>query len=251
MFYCILPPVGNDQQGWGAGVTAMQRRRVLQGAGVAGALAIGGIGTGLFSGGARATASQNFGSASVTSNDGSVEYVAIFGDSVVEWKGFERPAQYFDISIEVEIEQDWDGQTAAKKTVHETGLVSVDNDSWGNYDDDVSYDDEGREGTIETGIGLDENGNHDPTIDWHIVGTDPDDYGLPSDPIDASHMKNSHDGETRSFTLYVRSTYTWYDVNENHIFDETFTGTVDVDVENIAEQADSSDGSGEDGATAE
>lgn len=227
----------------------ISRRQVLEGAAGLGTLSVAG-GVGLLFGTqrARAVGSSDLGSVAIESNDGSVEYVAIFGDSVVSWLGFDTPAHSFDISIELEVVSDWDGQTQAQQVIHETNVVNVDDDTWGNHDEEITTEDGGRQGTIKSGIGLGTGGNHNEETDWHVVGTDPDGYGLPGNPVDASALDNGHDGDTRLFKLHLRSTYTWYDENENPIFDETFPTTLDVEVTNIESQADASDGDGEDGA---
>lgn len=220
----------------------MQRRDVLKTAGgIAGVGAISGAGLVAFSGGARATAAQDFGSATITSDDGTVEYVAVFGDSRVDWTGFEETATQFTIDIDgrVKGETDW-------VNLYGSGAVSLDNDDWGNYDEETS--DPGTSGYIETGIGLDEDGNHDPTIDWHVVGSDPDGYGLPENSIDPAALEVDGDGDTNTFTVLIRSTYTWYDSGGNEVFSEEFTSTVDVTVENVPAEATASDGDGEDGA---
>jgi hypothetical protein len=226
----------------------MKRRSVLKGLG--GAATVGTIGGASFfalSGSAAATVSGGLiGSTAISSDDGSVDYVAVWGDAQIDWKGFDTPAQYFSIDIELEVVQDWDGQTRTTKQIHSTVLVDLDNDSWGNHDEDLSGS--GTRGTIKSGIGRDSNGDHDPTIDWHIVGTDPDNYALPDDPVPASRLEVDQDGSERSFTLVMRSTYTWYDDSENQIFEKTFSSDVDVDVENIESQATASDGPEGDGA---
>lgn len=231
----------------------LDRRSVLKGlGGTAATAAVGATALVSMTGGASATGSFDYGDATVKSDDGTVEYVAIYGDSVVKWDGFDTPAKYFDIDIDLVVEQDWDGQTAAEADLHETGRVDLDNDDWGNYDESLSGS--GTSGDIKSGIGLDENGKHDSTIDWHVIGdgSHDDGYGLPpvDDRVDPSAVENGHDGETRGFTLTIKSTYTWYDANENSIFSETFPATVDLAVNNEPKSGSVSDGDGEDGATA-
>lgn len=230
----------------------MERRNFLKTAGgIGGAALVGGAGLTAFTGGAAATAEQDLGTATVTSDDGTVDYVAIFGDSVIHWKGFDTPAQYFDIDIELEVVQKWDNQSRVRQQIHSTDLVDLDNEDWGNHDEELSGS--GTRGTIESGIGLAENGDHDASIDWHVVH-DPDierEYGLPEDPVDASRLTVHEDGRSRTFTLVLRSTYTWYDADKNGIFAETFTSTLDVTVENIESQASAEDGDEQDGAVAQ
>lgn len=221
----------------------MERRDILKTAGGIGAVsATGGAALLAMTGGAAATAEQNFGDATVTSDDGTVEYVAIYGDSRVDWEGFDTEASQFSILIEGRVA----GETQWVE-LQDTGAVSLSND-WGNYDEDHSGP--GTSGYIESGIGLDEDGTHDPAIDWHVVGSDPDGYGLPENSIDPSALTVENDGGTYTYTVQIKSTYTWYDSGGNEIFDEDFIGSVEVTVNNKEANAEASDGDGEDGATA-
>lgn len=68
--------------------TNLTRRKALGGIAAAGTLAIGGVGLVAQSGGARATGGGDYEEVTVTSDDGTVEYVAIYGASTVEWDGF-------------------------------------------------------------------------------------------------------------------------------------------------------------------
>jgi len=224
---------------------SLRRRGVLKTLGGIGAgIAAGGAGLLVAStGGARAVGSQDLGSASVTSDDGTVQYVAIYGDSVVEWDGFDAEATQFSIDIDARV----DGVTSFKN-LHSTGKVDLSNSSWGNHDESLSGP--GTSGTIKTGIGLGTGGKHNPETDWHIVGTDPDGYGLPTNSISASALENTDGGTTKTFTITIRSTYRWYDSSGGQIFQKTFTSTVDVDVTNEPATATGSSGDGEDGATA-
>lgn len=222
----------------------MERRTVLKTVGGIGSTAaIGGLGLFALSGSAAATASGSFdyGSASVTSDDGSVEYVAIYGDSVIEWDGFDTPAQFFDIDIDARVvdKTEW-------VDLHETGHVDLDNGDWGN---DESLSGSGTSGTIKSAIGLDGN-EHDETVDWHIVGSDPDGYGLPENSIDPSELAVDSDGSSETFTVQKRITYTWYDDDKNDLFTEQWKADVDVTVTNEKSTANVDDGPGEDGVTA-
>lgn len=226
----------------------MERRTYLKAAGgIASASTIGGLAVFGLSGSAAATASGSieYDDVTITSDDGTVEYVAIFGDSVIEWDGFDAPAQYFDICIDGWV-VDTDGAESDVVTLHDTGLIDLGNDDWGNYDE--SHSGPGTSGTIESGVGLDEDGNHDPSIDWHVVGDDPDGYGLPQNSIDPSLLSVDEDGGTDSFTVKIKTKYTWYDGNEDAIFEESWTSNVNVTVKNEPKSASAGDGDGEDGA---
>lgn len=226
----------------------MHRRTMLKGTGIAaGGLAAGGIVLTGFS--ARAAATTDFGSAYVESDDGSVQYVAVYGDSLVEWSGFDTPAQYFSIDIQGTV-LDTDGnQLHDWVHLNSTGLVDLDNENWGNYDEELSGS--GTSGHIKSAIGLDEDGNHDPTIDWHVVGDDPDGYGLPENSIDPSVLQNETDGSSEYYTVRLNSEYTWYDADENELFAEDWNSNATVEVVNKPRNASVEDGDGEDGAVAE
>lgn len=190
----------------------------------------------------------------ITSDDGHVNYVAVYGDSEVHWDGFDTDAYAFDISIRAIVrDRGTDDNVTGWVNLHSTDVVDLSNGDWGNYDESLSGP--GTSGTISSGIGLDDNGDHDADIDWHIVTPDgnPSGYGLPSNPIDASELKVGGNGENdnmRAFDIVMESTYTWYDdVSEGaEIFNETFTNTIPVDVTNEGMEASATDGDGEDGA---
>lgn len=230
--------------------TPLSRRTALKTLGGAAAAAATGV-TGLaaLGGGATATGDLDLSEPVVVeSNDGTVEYVAIYGDSVVNWQGLDEPAAAFTIEVEARIGSDEYTQ------LHLTDPVDVTNDSWGNYDENIVTRDGGREGEIHSGIGLDEDGNHDPTIDWHIVGTDPDDYGLPSRSLSADRLTVDEDGATETYTVSTRNTYRWYETTAAEaapLLEESFESSFEVEVHNIAAQSSTSDGSGNDGATAQ
>lgn len=107
----------------------------------------------------------------------------------------------------------------------------------------------GTSGTIETGIGLYSNGNHNSETDWHIVGSDPDGYGLPQNSLDPAALEVDEDGATETFEVQVRSTYTWYDSAGDVEFTESFESTVPVEVNNELSSATASGSNG--GATGE
>lgn len=222
----------------------VQRRTLLKGAGVAGAAGLVGGGLFLGSSSATATAEQNYNEVSVSSDDGTVDYVAIYGDSVVTWDGFDTEAQTFKIVAEgrVKGETDW-------QTLNDTGTVNLDNDDWGGSGESLSGS--GTSGEIRSDIGLDSNGQHDPTTDWHIVGSDPDGYGLPQNRLPASALEVDSDGGQYTFEVQVRNTYAWYDSGGNEIHTESWTSTIPVSVTNEPATTNASSGDGEDGAVAE
>lgn len=212
----------------------LSRRTALKGIGGAvGAASVGGLA--LLASGPAAAATSNYGSTTITSDDGTVEYVAIHGDSTVEWSGFEWEAQSVDVDVDARVV---DGDTGWVD-LYET-IADLTADSWGGTNEDHSGT--GTSGTISQGIGLDGDGNHDETTDWHIVGSDPDDYGIPNNSIDPSALEVDTDGESSTYTVEVRATYTWHGSSEGQTFEEDFTGDVSVTVENIEEGATATDG---------
>lgn len=230
-------------RGGGCVGKTMERRNLLKAVGSIGTAAtVGGAGFFAMTGGATATANANYGDVTVTSDDGTVEYVAIYGSSTVTWDGFDSTAMEARIVNEAQIP----GQVGWLQ-LNNTGRFALDNDSWGGADENLSGI--GTSGTIETGIGLRSNGNHDPTTDWHVVGSDPDGYGLPQNSIDPANLEVDADGDTGSFDVELRATYYWYDANGNKIFQKSFTSTVDVTVNNEPQTASGS--SSNSGAVAE
>lgn len=228
----------------------MERRTLLKTAGGIGATAtIGSLGLFALSGSAAAgaTGNMNYGDASVISDDGTVEYVAIYGDSEVTWDGFDEPAEEVAIVMEARFHGD-DGWTELYTTGHRPL------DDFGGNDEVVTIGDEDTDeataGTIYSAIGLDSNGEHDETIDWHIVGDDPDGYGLPQESLDPANLSVDQDGSSDTFTLQIRTTYTWYDGSGSTIFTEDWTTDIEVEVTNEQSSASAGDGDGEDGVAA-
>lgn len=220
----------------------MERRSLLGTlGGIVGTAAFGGAGLIFATEDASATASTDYGDVTITSDDGSVQYVAIYGDSVVEWDGFDTTATQAKILVEGRV-----GDSGAWTELHDTGPFSLDNDDWGGADEELSGS--GTSGYIKSGIGLDSNGNHDPTTDWHVVGNDPDGYGLPQNSIDPAQLEVGGDGSSQYFQLQIRSTYVWYDNGGNEIFRKSFTSTVGVTVNNEEASASGKTGDGDDGA---
>lgn len=216
----------------------MERRNLLKAVGgIAATASAGGVGVLAMSGGASATSSADYGDVTITSDDGTVEYVAIYGKSEVNWDGFDSTATQFSIDIDARAV----GSGAGWIDLNETGAVSLDNDEWGNYDESLSGP--GTSGSIKTGIGLDENGDYDSSIAWTVVGDGLNDYGLPKNSIDPSLLEADSDGETQSFTVEIRSTYTWYDSGGNVIFEKTFTSPINVEVNNEPSSASGSSSS--------
>lgn len=205
----------------------MERRNFVKAAGGIGIGALaGGLGLATLTGGAAATSNANYNDVSVTSDDGTVEYVAIFGQSRVEWDGFESDATDVRIVNEARIPSEV-GWTQLNNTGKEELSQEAD---WGG--DGEAFSGIGTSGYIESDIGLRSNGNHDPSTDWHVVGTDPDGYGLPQNSLDPAALETDSDGNTKEFTLELRATYTWFDANGDVEFEKSFTSSLGVTVNN-------------------
>lgn len=223
----------------------MNRRSILKAIGSIGAAGAAGGGALLaLSGSATATASQDFGSASLTSDDGTVDHVAIFGDSRVEWEGFESSAESFTIDIAI------DGDRLSSPVqIHSAGPYDLTASSWGG--DGERFSGAGTSGWIESDIGYDNGGGgRNPEKYWIIVapGGDPTNanhpasgYGLPPSAVGASTYEVDQDGNTVTFGLDVESTYTWYpttDGSGSPIFQKTFTSNITLTVNNVAASAE-------------
>lgn len=228
----------------------MERRDYLKTAGGIGATTLlGGAGLLALSGGAAATAEYDYNEVTVTSDDGTVDYVAIFGDSIVNWDGFDRPAKSFTVDSHVEL-QSGDGSTLWTGVINESGPHDLTADSWGG--DGETHTGTGTSGTIESDVGLDSDGNHDPSTDWAIVQASDysDPYGLPANPAPASYLEVDGDGDSASFNVKLTTTYTWYANTDgsDSIYSADFVANVPVTVENEQSTATSSNGDGDDGA---
>lgn len=220
----------------------MERRNLLKTVGGIGATAtIGGLGLLAAAGGASATGGADYEPVTVTSDDGTVDYVAIYGDSVVEWDGFESTAVEAQIVTEASVsgQSDW-------TLLYDTGRFDLSNDDWGGANEELSGP--GTSGTIETAIGLDSDGNYDESTAWTIVGDGLNGYGLPQNSIDSSLLEADGDGDTANFTVTVRATYTWYDSDGNELLSESFTSDVPVTVNNEERTTSGASGDGESGA---
>ena len=126
----------------------MERRNFMKTAGGIGVGALaGGLGLTTLTGGATATSSADYGNVMLSSDDGTVEYVAIFGSSTVTWDGFESDAVEFRIVNEARIpgEVGW-------TQLNDTGKIDLSQSTWGGDDEDFSG--VGTSGTIETGTGV-------------------------------------------------------------------------------------------------
>ena len=213
--------------------TTMERRNLLKAVGgIAVTASASGVGVLAMSGGASATGGGTYGNVDISSDDGTVDYVAIFGNSTVEWDGFDRVATQARIVNEARVPAAESGWIQ----LNDTGKFALSQgDSWGGSNDSVSG--EGTSGTIESGVGVRSNGNHDPETDWHVVGSDPDNYPLPTNSVDPSNLENPDDGTTNTFAVETRATYEWYDSSDNGIFSKTFNSDITVDVTNEEAEA--------------
>lgn len=190
------------------------------------------------SGGASATASVDYEDVTITSDDGTVQHVSIYGGSEVNWNGFERPAQSFTVESHVEI-FDSNNNSLWSGVINESGPHDLNNESWGGEGE--THTGVGTSGTITSDVGLRSNGNHNPDTDWAIVqAADYEDpYGLPTNPAPASYLEVDDDGSSGSFLVRLTTTYTWYANSDGtgKEFSEDFEADVPVDVTNEPKSA--------------
>lgn len=220
----------------------MERRDVLKGAaGAGGALTIGGIGL-LFMP-PRVAATGGYGTAEADTDDGQVNYVAIYGQSRVDWSGFDEEATQFRIQVAAHVEDSDDEVVAGPQQIHDTGPISLENDDWGGAGEDHSGP--GTSGYIESDIGYNDDGELDGDLFWDVLAPNGDptqghnEYELPEDPLPSEEVPRvEEDDSSETFTVVIESTYTWYDSGGNHVFDESWEGTVDLTVTNKEAKAE-------------
>lgn len=249
----------------------MNRRTVLKSAAGIGAVGIGGAAlSGAGAADSHATTDYEVGDVNLSSDTGEIDYVAMHGESVFEWTGLDTTATHVEIETTATayginadgsadlLTYDTDGDGEAEPLedyfLNATGPVALEQGAeWGNYDDTLSG--EGTRGYVEHGVGLDENAEHDPSIEWVIVGEKPadatgSDYGLPEDTLPADAFTTDGDGETQEFDVVLETTYTLYNgtgEDADELLTESTAGTITVTVENIEASGDSTSGDG--GAT--
>lgn len=234
----------------------LDRRRLLKGTGVSlASLAAAGAGISTLTGGAVATGGSNFGSTSLTSNDGTVEYVAIFGDSVVNWDGFDTAATQARIvnGASARKKNQSQGSLISRQNLNDTGKFDLSQgDSWGGAGEKISTSDDGREGTIESDIGYGSGGNKNEEVYWEIVDDGDseslNDYGLPQNPLPAAPFEVGSDGGSQDYVITIYTRYEWYDSSDSLIFDEEFTSEIDLTVNNQSASATGQSGPDDDGA---
>jgi hypothetical protein len=234
----------------------LERRKLLKRAGVSLAtLTAAGAGLGTMMGGAVATGGSNFTKTSLTSNDGTVEYVAIFGDSVVNWDGFDEPATQARIvnGASARIQGNSRGSLISRQNLNDSGRFDLSlGSSWGGAGETISTSDGGREGTIESDIGYGSGGNKNEEVYWEIVDDSDseslNDYGLPQNPLPAAPFEVSSDGSSQDYVISIYTRYEWYDSSDTLIFEKEFTSDVPLTVTNEPESATGSSGPDDDGA---
>jgi hypothetical protein len=184
-----------------------------------------------------------------------VEYVAIFGDSVVNWNGFDRPATQARIinGISARKKNQSRGSLISRQNLNDTGKFDLSQgDSYGGAGESISTSDGGREGTIETDIGYGSNGNKNEDLYWEIVDDGDsetlNDYGLPQSPLDAAPFEVDADGSSQDYVVTIYTIYRWYDSSGSEIFEKEFSSEVSLSVTNQAVSVSGSTGPDEDGA---
>jgi hypothetical protein len=140
-----------------------------------------------------------------------VNYVVIFGDSRVEWDGFDQETNAFGLTIELTADQ-----LPSRVTLYPEQTFDLTASSWGGSSERFSGS--GTSGYIESDTGYDSSGRN-PEI-YCIVAAEggnksnadhpASDYGLSQNVADAANFEVDDDGSSESFNLKVRSTYAWY-----------------------------------------
>lgn len=227
----------------------MNRRKFIAGAGGIGAATVGGMALmGSSAAEIGTDIGYKIGTVKLSSDDGTIDHVSMYGDSEMTWKGLDTVATQVQIDTRVKVFDNNDNKVADKQ-IHSTGAVALSQGSdWGNHDDELSG--EGTRGYVKTGVGLDRGGSHDPSIDWAIIQASDysDEYGLPTDPVAASHLSVSTDGDQQRFVVVIESTYTLFDSGGNELLSGKGASHINVDVTNIEESTTTGDGPENDGA---
>jgi hypothetical protein len=225
--------------------STMERRQLLKGIGGIGTLAAVGGASFLLSGSAAATGGMDFGSASLSSDDGTVDHVAIFGDGRVEWDGFETEAKSFNIITEI-----GGDRLNNRVQINESGPHDLTASSWGGSNE--TFSGAGTSGYIESDIGYGSGENRNENSYWIIVAPKGDpsqanhpasDYGLPMSAVEAAKYEVGTDGKTNNYNIKVHTTYQWFDDTTgsgNLIFEKTFTSNITLTVTNEPQTASSS-----------
>lgn len=231
----------------------MERRNFLRSlGGVAAASTLGGAALLSTNTAAAASGELDYGTTSMVSDDGTLDHVGIFGDSHVEWEGFDTDALGFDVTVRAA-----GNRIDSPILLHETQVHDLTQSSWGGAGEKFSG--AGTSGWIESDIGYDNNEELDESKYWLIVAPNGDpsnadhsasSYGLPTNAVDASRYTVSNDGNTNTYTIRLLTTYTWYadTTGDSAIFSKEFPADIEVTVENRAADATASDGEKEDGA---
>lgn len=191
----------------------MERRDLLKTAGGIGVgTAVGGLGLFAMTGSAAAgdTNLVGFDADAVTTDDGSVQYIAFGGRLRFEWDGLDNDATHGYYNVETRI---WlgDGWSSWRSHGTDSGELGAD---WGGGNDYT--DDTGTDGMFRFNYG-DENGD----TDYAIAGTGDDvidhsDNPGVENPYDTSHFEADEDGSTKETTVQYRMTCAVYDGDPNN-----------------------------------
>jgi len=184
----------------------INRRNVLKGIGAVGAVgALGGVGTLLMSNSASATAGGSIDNPDpVTSDDGTVTYVAVHTTGRLTWDGFDRPARQARLISRVKYKRG--GNVFATYTIHDTGKIDLTTESWGGSGEEISLTGDHKAG---------QSGYIASDVDWGIAQANRenvynDGYGLPSSPAPTDPLAAEGDGETQETRVMLESEYRLY-----------------------------------------
>jgi len=232
----------------------VSRRNVIKaGAGVA---AVGGLGLGttLLSDSASATAGGSIDDpGAVTSDDGTVTYVAVQTTGRLNWDGFDRAAKKARVITRVRYKRD--GSFIDTHQIHDTGKFDLTQESWGGSGEEISLvgdHSDGQKGYIAS------------DVDWGIAQANRGHvynggYGLPSDPAPVEPLAADTDGSSTQTRVVLKSEYRLYDANGQELtgtngypnrptFSEDFTVTVDNEAATTSGGGSDAEGDTEDSA---
>lgn len=148
----------------------------------------------------------------IDTDDGMIDYVAIWGDVRLEWSGFEKVITHFRINWDLTIVEDDD--PLYHKSLHSSPIVDLSRDNFAGPR--TLFSGPGKRGYIERAFGLDKDGNRDPSKDWHIIAR----KGFESHDIfntaPAKYVRVDEEGKTRTFLVTLVSTFGLYSGNPNN-----------------------------------
>lgn len=194
---------------------------------------------------ARAEGSMNLpNSVQAYTDSGKLKHVAIWGRSEVVWRGFEVEAAFVTIDVNLHITDIEDDTPVYSSTIHSAGPLDLNRKNWGDDLDQLSG--RGKRGRIQWTWGLDDELERDPSTDWHVIGTDPNGHGAPSNPAPANVVYVPEDHDIKRYRVAIEFVYRWYDADPDkdgdEIYAEAFRDAFRLDVHNVIAHAEGGSG---------